>query len=130
MEAMREETQAEEPQIGQERAQSEARLGALAVLQRHIRELLPTLSAECRVTAGLDSDGSRYAAIASPTLVVAGGRSPQWLRQVQPRLAELMPHARYVLVPELDHNAPDESAPAAVADLVRAFLTTDAATAR
>jgi len=45
MEAMREETQAEEPQIGQERTQSEARLGALAVLQRHIRELLPTLPA-------------------------------------------------------------------------------------
>src|SRR4029453_13860410 len=43
MEAMREETQAEEPQIGQERAQSEARLGALAVLQRRMRELLPTL---------------------------------------------------------------------------------------
>ena len=45
MEAMREETQAEEPQIGQERAQSEARLGSLAVLQRRIRELLPTLPA-------------------------------------------------------------------------------------
>src|SRR4029450_9250557 len=45
MEEMREETQAEEPQIGQERAQSEARLGALAVLQRRIRELLPTLPA-------------------------------------------------------------------------------------
>ena len=33
----------EEPQIGQERAQSAARLGSLAVLQRRIRELLPTL---------------------------------------------------------------------------------------
>ena len=43
MEAMREETQAEEPQIVQERVQSEARLAALAVLQRPIRELLPTL---------------------------------------------------------------------------------------
>jgi hypothetical protein len=43
MEEMREETQAEEPQIGQERAHSAARLGSLAVLQRRIRELLPTL---------------------------------------------------------------------------------------
>jgi hypothetical protein len=43
MEAMREETQAEEPHIGQERAHSAAHLGPLAVLQRHIRELLPTL---------------------------------------------------------------------------------------
>src|SRR5205823_1739600 len=43
MEAMREETQAEEQKIVQERAQSEARLASLAVLQRPIRELLPTL---------------------------------------------------------------------------------------
>ena len=43
MEAMREETQAEEQQIVRERVQSEARLAALAVLQRPIRELLPTL---------------------------------------------------------------------------------------
>jgi CBS domain-containing protein len=43
MEEMREETQAEEPQIGQERAHSATRLGSLAVLQRRIRELLPTL---------------------------------------------------------------------------------------
>ena len=97
---------------------------------RENRELLPTLPAECRVVAGLDSDGSRYAAIGSPTLVIAGGRSPEWLRRVQPRLAELVPNARYALLPELDHNAPDQSAPAAVADLVRAFLTTDDAEAR
>jgi predicted transcriptional regulator len=42
MEAMREETQAEEQHIVQERGQSEARLAALAVLQRPIRELLST----------------------------------------------------------------------------------------
>ena len=45
MEEMREETQAEEPQIEQERTHSATRLGALAVLQRRIRELLPTLPA-------------------------------------------------------------------------------------
>jgi signal-transduction protein with cAMP-binding, CBS, and nucleotidyltransferase domain len=43
MEAMREETKAEEQKIVRERAQSEARLASLAVLQRPIRELLPTL---------------------------------------------------------------------------------------
>jgi len=43
MQAMREETQAEEQQIGQEQAHSEARSASIAVLQRHIRELLPTL---------------------------------------------------------------------------------------
>jgi CBS domain len=43
MEDMREETQAEEQQIVQERVQSESRLASLTVLQRPIRELLPTL---------------------------------------------------------------------------------------
>jgi hypothetical protein len=44
MEAMREETKAEEQKVVQERAQSEARLAALAVLQRPVRELLPHLT--------------------------------------------------------------------------------------
>ena len=43
MQEMREETQAEEQQIGQEQAHSETRSASIAVLQRHIRELLPTL---------------------------------------------------------------------------------------
>ena len=43
MEEMREETKAEEQKIVQERVQSESRLASLAVLQRPIRELLPTL---------------------------------------------------------------------------------------
>ena len=41
MEEMREETQAEEPQIVQERVQSEARLASLAVLQRPFQEVNP-----------------------------------------------------------------------------------------
>ena len=41
MRAMREETQAEEPQIMQERAQSDARLESVAVLKEPIRALLP-----------------------------------------------------------------------------------------
>ena len=43
METGREETKAEEQKSVQERGQSEARLASLAVLQRPIRELLPTL---------------------------------------------------------------------------------------
>ena len=43
MQEMREETKAEEQQIVQERAHSDTRLASIAVLQRRIRELLPTL---------------------------------------------------------------------------------------
>jgi CBS domain-containing protein len=45
MDAMREEIQAEEPQIMQERAHSEARLASVAVLQQPIRELSPLVPA-------------------------------------------------------------------------------------
>jgi CBS domain-containing protein len=43
MRQMQNEAKAEEPQIMQERAHSEARLEPVAALQRRIRELLPTL---------------------------------------------------------------------------------------
>jgi pimeloyl-ACP methyl ester carboxylesterase len=65
--------------------------------------------------------------VAAPTLVITSDRGPGWLR---PRLAELVPHARYVRMPQVDHHAAGHDAPAAVADLVRAFLTTDDAEAR
>ncbi|MEV4638629.1 alpha/beta hydrolase [Actinoplanes sp. NPDC049548] len=97
---------------------------------RDTRALLHTLPSEWRVAAGLDSDGTRYAAVTAPTLVIAGDRSPGWLLRVQPELARLIPAASYTCLPGLDHNAPDLSAPAAVANLVRAYLTTGAAKAR
>ncbi|GAA3338044.1 alpha/beta hydrolase [Amorphoplanes nipponensis] len=97
---------------------------------RQTRQLQPTAAPEVRAAVGPDPDGHRYAAVTSPTLIIAGGRDPEWQHRMQPRLAALIPHARYALVPEPDHHAPGGSAPAAVADLVRAFLTTDDATAR
>jgi pimeloyl-ACP methyl ester carboxylesterase len=97
---------------------------------RETRALLRTFPREWRVAAGLDSDGTRYAAITSPTLIIAGGRSPEWLRPIPPALAELIPGAAYTCSPGLDHNAPDQSAPTTVAELVRTFLTTGDAGAR
>ncbi|PRY31239.1 alpha/beta fold hydrolase [Pseudosporangium ferrugineum] len=97
---------------------------------RETRALLHTLPSEWRIAAGLDSDGTRYAAIDSPTLIIAGDRSPGWLRRVQVELAKLVPGAAYTCSPGLDHNAPDVSAPETVANLVRAFLVTGGATAR
>ena len=65
--------------------------------------------------------------VAAPTLVITGDHGPEWLR---PPLAELVPHARSARMPQVDHHAAGHDAPAAVADLVRAFLTTDDAEAR
>jgi pimeloyl-ACP methyl ester carboxylesterase len=97
---------------------------------RETRALLSTLPSELRAVAGSDSDGGEYAAVTAPTLILAGGRSPAWLRAVQQELATAIPQAAYTVCPELDHNAPDQSAPVAVATLVRAFLTTGGARAR
>jgi hypothetical protein len=73
MEEMREETQAEEQQIGQERAHSAARLGALAVLQRRIRELLPTLAP--RHSAGAPgARKGRHCGDAAETAQLCAGR--------------------------------------------------------
>jgi pimeloyl-ACP methyl ester carboxylesterase len=87
---------------------------------RATRELLPTVVDEQRVTHELDSDGSRYAAITAPTLLLGGGRSPAYLQEVLTLLADTIPDARLVMTPEFDHNAPDLGNPAAVAELIRA----------
>jgi len=87
---------------------------------RAVREVLPTAATESRVVHELDSDGSRYAAVAAPTLLLGGGRSPAYLQEVLILLADTIPGARMVLTPEFDHNAPDLGDPAAVAELIRA----------
>jgi pimeloyl-ACP methyl ester carboxylesterase len=84
------------------------------------REVLPTVVREARVVHGLDSDGSRYAAVTAPTLLLGGGRSPAYTQEALLLLADTIPDARLVVTPEFDHNAPDLSNPAGVAELIRA----------
>jgi pimeloyl-ACP methyl ester carboxylesterase len=87
---------------------------------RATREVLPTVPAEFHVAREFDSDGSRYSGITAPTLLLGGGRSPAYLQEVLHVLLETIPSARLVVSPEFDHNAPDLSAPKAVAELIRA----------
>jgi pimeloyl-ACP methyl ester carboxylesterase len=87
---------------------------------REMRDMLPTITPELREVAALDSDGSRYASVTTPTLLLGGGRSPGYLRDVLPNLAAVMPHAKAVIIPELDHNGPDISGPEKVAAAIRA----------
>ena len=87
---------------------------------RDTRAVLPTVVREQRVAHELDSDGSRYAAVTAPTLLLGGGRSPAYVQEVLPLIAETIPNAKLVMTPEFDHNAPDLGAPRAVAELIRA----------
>jgi len=50
-----------------------------------------------------------------PTLVIAGGGSPQFFRDTAMRIAELLPESTYAVLEGQDHGAP--------ADVVAGFLS-------
>ncbi|MEV4095702.1 alpha/beta fold hydrolase [Streptosporangium saharense] len=89
---------------------------------RDARAMMATTPAEIGEIARLDSDGARYAGVASPTLLLGGERTPGYLTGVLPLLAEVIPGAQHVILPGLDHNAPDLNAPHVVAERIRAFI--------
>jgi pimeloyl-ACP methyl ester carboxylesterase len=89
---------------------------------RETREMMPTTPAEIGEVARLDSDGSRYAGIASRTLLLGGEKSPAYLTGVLPQLASILPSAEYTILPGLDHNAPDLNAPDTIAQQIRLHL--------
>ncbi|WP_432889260.1 alpha/beta fold hydrolase [Kribbella sp. CA-245084] len=89
---------------------------------RETREMMPTTPAEIGEVVRLDSDGSRYAGIASRTLLLGGEKSPAYLTGVLPQLATILPSAEYTILPGLDHNAPDVNAPDTIAQQIRLHL--------
>jgi pimeloyl-ACP methyl ester carboxylesterase len=95
-------------------------LWTLLKVNRDIRAMLPTIEPELRQVAALDSDGSRYVDVATPTLLLGGGRSPAYLTDILPMLAGILPRAKAIMIPECDHNGPDLSGPEKVAALIRA----------
>ncbi|MFI9589074.1 alpha/beta fold hydrolase [Nonomuraea sp. NPDC052265] len=86
------------------------------------RAMMATTPAEIREIIRLDSDGSGYANVDSPTLLLGGDRSPGYLTGVLARLAHVMPDARHEIITGLDHNAPDLNAPEIIAEHVRTFV--------
>jgi pimeloyl-ACP methyl ester carboxylesterase len=95
-------------------------LWTLLRINRDIRAMLPTIVPELRQVAALDSDGSRYADVTTPALLIGGGRSPAYLTDILPVLAAIMPQAKAISIPECDHNGPDLSGPQKVAAAIRA----------
>ena len=91
-----------------------------------MRAMMPTTPAEIGEVARLASDGSRYRAIRSPTLVLAGARSrPAVLPSICEELAGLIPGARYERIAGLGHNAPDNDAPTVVAARIAAAIAAE-----
>jgi pimeloyl-ACP methyl ester carboxylesterase len=89
---------------------------------REMRDMMPSTPAELAEVLRLDSDGARYAGVQAPTLLLAGTKSPPYFRSVLPRLAAVIPGARYEILEGLDHNAPDLNAPALIAARLRRHL--------
>jgi hypothetical protein len=52
--------------------------------------------------------------------LISGGRSPAYLRDIEPTLAAIMPPAKAISIPECDHNGPDLSGLEKVAAAIRA----------
>jgi pimeloyl-ACP methyl ester carboxylesterase len=89
---------------------------------REMVDLLPTLIREAKAFPQQNLNYQKYHAILANTLLLGGSKSPAYLRDVLPVLANTIPQASFKLLPGLDHNAPDQNAPEIVADQVKQFL--------
>lgn len=90
---------------------------------REMAELLPTATWEAREILRADLAYDRYQHISAQTLLLCGARSPAYLRNVLPILAKTIPHARFIELPGLDHNAPDQHVPEEVAAQLKHFFS-------
>jgi hypothetical protein len=85
--------------------------------------LLPTIVWEAREMQRLDSTYQRHHAISADTLLLCGSKSPAYLRNILPILAETIPHARQIKFHGLNHNAPDQDAPERIASELKQFFS-------
>jgi pimeloyl-ACP methyl ester carboxylesterase len=88
---------------------------------RSMRRVLPTVPAEAAAGIALDGPADRYAPVSTPTLLLTGERGPGSLATAAAALATAMPDARHVVLPGVDHGAPQQ-APRLVADALAPFL--------
>lgn len=79
--------------------------------------LAPTLAYDAAIMGDGAIPAARYATIDVPTLVLAGGKSPDFLRQAAGRAAAAIPGARHDVLADQDHNVAGER----LAPVVAAF---------
>lgn len=79
--------------------------------------LAPTLAYDAAILGDTTIPMGRYGKIGTPTLVLSGSESPDFLRQAAAGAAEAIPGARHDVLPGQDHNVAGES----IAPVVAAF---------
>jgi pimeloyl-ACP methyl ester carboxylesterase len=84
-------------------------------------ENAPILPRELRHQAAYEFDGSRFANMTTPTLLLTGGDSPAFTREVDRLLLAALPDVRVVIMPGQQHIAMDTN-PELFAEEVREFL--------
>jgi pimeloyl-ACP methyl ester carboxylesterase len=88
----------------------------------HIKQLLPTMATDIQLVYELDSAYKKFANITTPTLLLGGTKSAEHFKHALQVLNETLPHAQFITLPGLEHNAPNTDAPDKVADGLRAFF--------
>ena len=78
-----------------------------------------TLVYEAEIMAGGSLPTERAAAVTVPKLVMGGEKSPAWMRQACPAVADAIPDARYCILEGPDHGA----SPEALAPALEEFFT-------
>ncbi|TDU02542.1 pimeloyl-ACP methyl ester carboxylesterase [Streptomyces sp. 846.5] len=82
--------------------------------------MTPTWAREMRAMDGFGDGLTRFTSLKTPTLLVIGEHSPQWLTGVSRRLHQVLPDARLVELPGQAHDA-FLTGPQTLADTITAF---------
>jgi len=77
--------------------------------------LAHTLAYDATIMGDYSLPTARAAAVAAPTIVIAGGASPEWMRDTAQALVDLLPDAQISILEGQEHNvAPEAIAPVLV----------------
>jgi pimeloyl-ACP methyl ester carboxylesterase len=83
--------------------------------------LAPTLAYDAAVMGVGSIPAERFARISAPTTVLAGGASPEWMRDSAAAAAATIPGARSVVLPGQTHDVAADVLAAAVRNAVTAY---------
>jgi pimeloyl-ACP methyl ester carboxylesterase len=88
-----------------------------------IRALIRTMHFDMCIVREMPDTLSAYRSLNIPTLLLGGGKSPQYLREALCNLASILPHAKQVTFHALGHDGPEnDGKPDPVAEALRKFL--------
>lgn len=89
---------------------------------KHIISLLPTMPTDIGLVRELDSKAEQFRALQTPVLLLGGDKSASHFKLAVQTLAETLPNAQTMMLPKLEHNAPNQDAPEVVAAQLRSFF--------